>query len=143
MTRQHNIEITDNPGNWLRWGNLVIMWIKGEETRPRNVGDLKTMLTGYRIDYDIIRGGDGRTVDIVDYDSTGARTITIPLPTMQMVDDDRRYLREEWDAGRRDYPAPTFYDMMYDGPRHAFTDPDDFKKMGKRRLGEYVINECM
>src|ERR1700748_3572340 len=42
--KNHNIDITDNVDNWLRWGNLVMSWVKGATQTPKTVAALKAQM---------------------------------------------------------------------------------------------------
>jgi hypothetical protein len=120
---------------------------KGEvDPLPRTKAEFERLLSYYRI-VGHVRGNDpNRGVTITVYDaSDDAQAVTITIPSIDMIKQDQDFLEAAWNAGRRDYPLESFYDAMYDGPKRRFTAEEDeyFKKMGKRRLGEYVINECM
>lgn len=146
----HNIIIKDIDSNWTAWGKLVRDWIENPGNRPTTVGNVTTPALGTlrRAMADggvtgIVTGPAARGVTFVDYSDAG--NIVIPLPTKAMVRVDERYL--DWVAmqapGRCNYPLPSFYAVAFGGAAMVDLNADQLQKMGARRLGEYVINECM
>lgn len=144
----HNIIIKDMDSNWTAWGKLVRDWIDNPGSRPSTVGTPTTAgtlrqamanggVTG------IVTGAPARGVTFVDYSDSG--NIVIPLPTKTMVRVDERFL--DWVAmqppGRCTYPLPSFYAVAFGGAAMVDLSATELQKMGARRLGEYVINECM
>jgi hypothetical protein len=138
----HSIMIKDEDSNWTSWGNLVRNWIDNPGTRPANVGALRTAMTGAGV-VGLVAGGANRGVTFVDYTDGG--NIVIPLPTPAMVRVDERLLK--WiamrAAGQCKYPLPTFYAVAFGGAAMVDLSENELLAMGTRRLGEYVINECM
>lgn len=141
----HNINIRDTNENWLKWGRLVLAWIEGNARRPRTVGELKQqMRTAGLLDTDFsVRGADTRRVEVTDYPGTGP--IVIPVPTERMVDLDKAELIRlaALPSGQKKYPSPAFYGLLYGNVQKVDMDQVDMFQMALRRLGEYVINECM
>jgi len=144
MPKEHSIEIDDNDDNWHNWGRLVIKWINNPGTRPTTARQLKKQwddhvppITGR------IRGlAANVAVEVTTYDADGP--IIIPIPTWKMIDKDWKHLSDEFTGGRKKYPIPTFYDLIYQTPtRRDFATYQDLEDQAARRLGEYVINECM
>jgi|GEM_PF-6745479 len=144
MAKEHSIEIDDNDANWLAWGRLVVSWIDDPGLRPTTAKQLKKQwdastpkITGK------IRGlANNIAVEITTYDGDGP--IIIPIPTRKMLDKDWTHLATEFGLGNKRYPVPTFYDLMYQTPtRKDFATYLDLENQACRRLGEYVINECM
>lgn len=144
----HNIIIKDIDANWTAWGKLVRDWIDNPGNRPGTVGTPTTagtlrhaMATGGVTG--IVTGGPARGVTFVDYSDGG--NIVIPLPTKNMVRVDERFL--DWVAmqapGHCHYPLPSFYAVAFGGASMVDLSAAELQKMGARRLGEYVINECM
>ena len=111
--------------------------------RPDRVDRLRTALTGANVRGTVEDLGNPlRQVEIRTYPGTG--NIIIPIPTEAMALRDWKYLEGEWDAGRKTYPLPDFYSSLFQGnpPAKVLTRPE-LRQIAKRRLGEYVINECM
>jgi hypothetical protein len=140
----HNINIQDSNSNWTHWGNLVKGWIDGTITpRPTTVGQLRTAMTGAGV-IGTVKGDPARGVTLVDYNPvTGP--IIIPLPTKEMVEIDEDLL--VWISMRpsayRQYPLPTFYAVAFGNAAMVPLTQSELLEMGRRRLGEYVVNECM
>ena len=138
----HNIDITDNVDNWLRWGNLVMSWVKGATQTPNTVGALKTQMHTAGVD-GTVRGPDTRVVTFVVYPVNGA--IVIPLPNEPMVEKDNNYLKQLTNNGTQaaPYPLQSFYSACFQGAAPAQFSLQELLNMEARRIGEYVINECM
>lgn len=138
----HNIDITDNVDNWLRWGNLVMSWVKGATQTPNNVGALKAQMHTAGVDAKV-RGPDTRIVTFVVYPENGA--IVIPLPNAPMVQMDNNYLKQLTNNGTQPaaYPLQSFYSACFAGAASAKFSLQELLNMEHRRIGEYVINECM
>jgi hypothetical protein len=139
----HNINIEDDNDNWSRWGNLVASWINDKTiTRPATVGDLRAAMKAAGV-IGIVEGDDSRGVTFVDYKDTGP--IVIPLPTAAMVKADVDLLDgiAMHPPGQRRYPLPTFYAVAFGGLSMVDLGQSELQVMARRRLGEYVINECM
>ena len=69
-----------------------------------------------------------------------AGAIIIPIPTPPMIATDVAILTG---IAPGPYPLPSFYsDIFGMAPQKIYTLPQ-LKDMALRRLGEYVINECM
>lgn len=142
----HNINIRDNNNKaWLDWGKLVFEWIAGTTERPTTVGVLKQQMrdAGLTDEEFSVRGADDREVQVTDYPGTGP--IVIPIPTDDMIDDDMRELARiaAGASGTRHYPIPRFYNIIYGGAPKVDMTLVQMNQMARRRLGEYVINECM
>lgn len=141
----HNVNIKDTDENWLKWGRLVLSWIEGNVARPRRVDTLKAQMRAAGLtDEDFsVRGADNRVVEVTDYPGVGP--IVIPVPTERMVDLDKAELIRlaALPSGRRKYPTPAFYGRIYGGAAKVDMDQVEMFQMALRRLGEYVINECM
>ena len=140
----HNVVITDTDENWLAWGKLVDKWIDNPGSRPTTVQLLRDAMDNAnpRV-YGTIKGNPGRGVQVVPYSGSN---ILIPIPTRAMVNEDIRILQGVLNnpPGQRNYPLPQFYRRIFRGAAMTdFTSLSDLEDMAKRRLGEYVINECM
>jgi len=138
----HNIDIVDNVDNWLRWGNLVLSWVNQATQTPNNVGALKAQMTAAGVDGHV-KGADSRGVTFVVYPVNGA--IVIPLPNAPMVQADNHYLRQLTHNGTQPapYPLQSFYSACFAGAPPAQFSLQELLNMEARRIGEYVINECM
>lgn len=142
----HNIDIVNTAANWLRWGELVLHWINDPTDRPQTVRDLRLAMAANNVQGTVWAGNPDdpdRDVRIEDYPGTGP--IIIPLPTPDMIARDVAILRRHWEKppGQRLYPLPNFYAAVYGGAARVDMTEAQMKAMAKRRLGEYVINECM
>ncbi len=145
----HNIDIVNTAANWLRWGQLVLFWIENPDERPENVRDLRramAMVLPLPVQGTVWAGDPDdpdRPVRIEDYPGTGP--IIIPLPTLDMIARDKRILDRILTAGGGvgKYPLPRFYNAAYANPERADLNQAQMYDMALRRLGEYVINECM
>lgn len=148
VSEAHNIDIVNTPANWLRWGELVMHWIDDPTDRPETVRDLRLAMANATPPIQgTVWAGDpddpDRPVRIEDYPGTGP--IIIPLPTPDMIARDLRILRRHWErpVGQRFYPIPGFYAAIYGGVAKVDMTEPQMRALAKRRLGEYVINECM
>jgi hypothetical protein len=138
----HNIDIDDDIANWLRWGNLVLSWVNQATPTPNNVGELKTQMATAGVNGKV-KGPNSRGVTFVVYPVDGA--IVIPLPNADMVKVDNRYLRDLTHNGTNPapYPLQSFYSACFAGAPPAVFSLQELLNMEARRIGEYVINECM
>jgi hypothetical protein len=138
----HNVTITDNNANWLLWGNLVLAWVNGTQATPQTVDDLRTQMANANVQGQV-QGNPNRAVTFVTYPVNGA--IVIPLPNPGMVQSDNQYLRHLTDNGKQPapYPLPAFYSVCFGGTAEAALSLQELLDMEARRIGEYVINECM
>lgn len=146
----HSVHFDDNLGNWLAWGKLVDGWIfNTPPNRPNDAGELEdqmkapgTSITG------IVLGGlpaplspadRNRPVNVIPYNNA-AGPITIHIPHKNMAKLDKDWLAT---LGSSAYPLPTFYSAIFGGAALATLSSAVLEEMRKRRVGEYVINECM
>ena len=138
----HNVQITDNNANWLRWGNLVLAWANGTQTLPQTVADLRTQMAAANVQGQV-QGSPQRTVTFVVYPVNGA--IVIPLPNPGMLQSDNQYIRGLTGNGNHPapYPLPAFYAVCFGGAAEVPLGLQELLDMEARRIGEYVINECM
>jgi hypothetical protein len=136
----HNITIVDNNANWLRWGNLVLNWVNGTQATPQTVNDLRTQMADANVQGQI-QGNPNRAVAFVVYPVNGA--IVIPLPNPGMVQSDNQTLRQLAHGGPANYPLPAFYSVCFGGAAEVPLGLQELLDMEARRIGEYVINECM
>lgn len=142
----HNVDIAPGAGNYLRWGTLVMSWITNPNLRPITVGGLRTAMARARVEGTVFGGepdNPDRRVRIEDYPGTGP--VVIPLPTIDMINRDKRIIAriQQKPVGERFYPVPNFYSAIYGGAGKVDMDRNDMEDMMLRRLGEYVVNECM
>jgi hypothetical protein len=140
-TITHNINIDDDIDNWLRWGNLVLSWVNGA-TLPTTVAQLKAQMAAASVN-GTVKGPNSRGVTFVVYPVDGA--IVIPLPNPDMVDVDNKYLRQLAHNGGQPvpYPLQSFYSACFGGAPQVNFSLQELLNMEARRIGEYVINECM
>jgi hypothetical protein len=138
----HNITITDTTNNWLAWGNLVLAWVNGTQATPQTVQDLRTQMTAANVQGQI-QGNPNRAVTFVMYPVNGA--IVIPLPNPGMVQSDNQLLRQLTHGGTQPapYPLQSFYSVCFGGAAPVPLSLQLLLDMEARRIGEYVINECM
>jgi hypothetical protein len=148
MPRLHNVDIENTPEDWLKWGQLVKYWIDNPGVvRPNTVKKFNDLIQNppWNINGKAW-GPDDRAVNILTYDSSDdTKTIVIPIPDKKMLDKDWEHLTTRWNQGHTKYPIPRWYGQAFqnDPPKRFFNSLDEIKEMGLRRLGEYVINECM
>lgn len=146
MPKEHSVEIYEGDANWLRWGKLLKTWIENPGQRPRTAADLQAALDNHNPPIKgKVRGANDPNVSVEfrTYDATGP--IIIPIPTPKMIKKDWDHLRDEFNAGNKKYPTPKFYGLIYqnDPPKRDFNTVAEMEELALRRLGEYVINECM
>jgi hypothetical protein len=146
----HNVTVEHDNDNWARWGKLVVSWIEKPESRPTSVGALRKAMDDAGVDGAAVGsdgttdGGNDRGVTMLDYGGPD-HPVIIPLPTAGMIEYDKKLL-DEIDAkplGQRHYPLPVFYSVAFGGAPMVDLSKDELYAMMLRRLGEYVINECM
>ena len=82
-----------------------------------------------------------RRVEFVDYDDD---KLYIPLPSTTMVLNDESDLRAiaGRSPGQRQYPLPNFYAIAFGGATEVDLSESEMLALGRRRLGEYTIQEC-
>jgi hypothetical protein len=138
----HNVTIVDNNANWLAWGNLVLAWVNGTQGTPQTVSDLRAQMAAANVQGQV-QGSPQRGVTFVVYPVNGA--IVIPLPNPGMVQSDNQLLRQLTHNGAQPapYPLPAFYSVCFGGAAPAALGLQEMLDMEARRIGEYVINECM
>jgi hypothetical protein len=136
----HNVNIVDNNANWLAWGNLVLNWVNGTQATPQTVSELRAQMAAANVQAQV-QGNPNRGVTFVVYPVNGA--IVIPLPNAGMVQQDNQYLRQLAHGGTAPYPLPAFYSVCFGGTAPAALALQELLDMEARRIGEYVINECM
>jgi hypothetical protein len=138
----HNVQIVDNSANWLTWGNLVLAWVNNTQQAPTTVAELRTQMANAGVQGQI-QGNPNRGVSCITYPVNGA--IVIPLPNASMVQADNQYLRHlaQQGGGTAAYPLPIFYSACFGAAPPAQLSLQELLNMEARRIGEYVINECM
>jgi hypothetical protein len=134
------VQIQDNAANWQKWGDLVRSWIFHSNPRPATTADMQTQMYDYQIVGHV--PGPIRPVQFVDYSNTAP--LYFPLPTQQMVIDDETKLHAiaAMPPGQRHYPLPTFYAIAFGARPEADLSDTEMLAFGRRRLGEYTIQEC-
>jgi hypothetical protein len=90
-----------------------------------------------------VKGDPQRGITFVVYPKNGA--ITIPLPNDDMLKLDEAYLRTLTHNGTQPaaYPLQSFYAVCFGGAAEVPLSLQEMLDMEARRVGEYVINECM
>jgi hypothetical protein len=130
------IQIVDDNDNWLKWGNLVQMWIDDGESRPTDVRELRAQLNGKGIKAEVA-GADDRLVQIQSYDDSPDGTLVIMVPTSGMRD------AKMATVGPGPYAnMPLFYDIAFAGAARANLSAQEARDFAVRRIGEYSVNEC-
>lgn len=142
MAHVHNVHIDNDNANWLRWGNLVMAWINGTQAVPQKVKDLNDQMSAAGV-RGKAEGGDNRRVDFPRYPV--GQGVVIPLPDKTMMDADTQLLIDLTNNGTNSapYPLPDFYAVCFGGAPRVALSLQELKDMEARRVGEYVINECM
>ena len=135
------VNITDDPANWVKWGSLVRAWIFGEVTLPTDTAKMQQQMTDRGIDGSV--PGPVRGVTFIPYND--GEPLIFPLPTQAMVHANEAALAKAAGnpAGQRDYPLPGFYAIDFGGAKEVDLTLDEMLAMGRRRLGEYTIQVCM
>lgn len=153
----HSVQFEDTPGNWLQWGKLVEAWINDQASRVRKWGDLEDQMLARvgplqgTTPITLVKIGGMNTplsaqdrnnnVQIKEYNNHNPnKIITINIPDKAMKDADKDWLAGE---GMRTYPVPTFYSEMFGYAPLVIVSSAVLEDMRLRRVGEYVINECM
>lgn len=134
------VNITDDPANWVKWGLLVRAWIFGTTPLPNDTAAMQAQMTAAGIAGSV--PGPVRGVTFVPYND--GTPLIFPLPTQAMV------LANETDLakiaaqppGQRHYPLPGFYALAFGGASEVDLRPNDMQDFGNRRLGEYTIQVC-
>jgi hypothetical protein len=131
------IQIADDDGNWLKWGELVQDWILDNEQRPGTVQELRDMMLKRGIDARVSGAAD-REVRFYPYpDEPGP--LVIPLPSKKMLADKLA------DKKPGPYPnalMPGFYNAVYTYPTRINMTQAVSDAFALRRIGEYCVNEC-
>jgi hypothetical protein len=135
------VQIHDDPDNWLRWGNLVRGWVFNSALRPANTTDMQTQMAAAGVVGHI--GGPPRAVTFTPF-NYGSGPLIFPLPTTEMVTYDETELATiaAKPPGQRQYPLPSFYPIAFGGAAKVDLAPSVVLDFGRRRLGEYTILEC-
>jgi hypothetical protein len=145
----HSVAFDDTDANWLKWGEIVNGWIFGTLNEPHNLGELEDIMLGYPYNMTgvmlagVVAPNPDRTrpVNVTAYNNhTPGQPIKIHIPDSAMALSDKDWLAGE---GNRTYPVPSFYSAMFGGQALVALTPAMLEEMRKRRVGEYVINECM
>jgi hypothetical protein len=130
-----HIQLKDDNQNYVNWGQLVLAWILGTQSRPTTVAELKAQLTQKAVTA-IIQGADTRAVVIQDYLSRPDDPLIIMVPTLDMLNDKLQTVTSGL------YPLPLFYDIAFGGAARASLSPQESQNFALRRIGEYTVNEC-
>jgi hypothetical protein len=134
------VNITDNPGNWVKWGQLVRAWIFGTSTLPNDTAAMQAQMAAAGVSGSV--PGPVRPVTFVPYNDT--TPLIFPLPTQAMVLKDEAELKQiaAKPPGQRVYPIPSFYAIAFGGAAKVDLTEQQLDDFGGCRLGEYTIQEC-
>lgn len=138
----HNITITDDNANWRRWGALVLDWVATPASQPTTVTQLRAAMAAAGVAGNVVGAGT-RGVTCVNYTDAGSIIIPLPTPAMMIADETLLDGIATAPVGQRRYPLPTFYSVLFGGNPRVDLTAAQLRTMGRQRLGEYVINECM
>jgi hypothetical protein len=133
------IDIADYPDNWKNWGDLVRKWISNQLPLPADTTAMQAQISAAGVDATI--PGPPRAVEFVPYNPNALQFM---LPTDSDVTDAEAELSNiaTQQAGQRQYPLPSFYPIAFGGAREVDLSLDELLAFGRRRLGEYVVQEC-
>ena len=132
------VNISDDNENWCKWGQLVLDWITGSETRPTSTSELNALLKTKGIN-GVVPGPD-RPLLIRDYSDD---IVYIYLPSEKMLGDKLATTHSDPASTIQEpYPLPLFYNAAYEAPVRAIMSPEERRKFALRRIGEYTVNEC-
>jgi hypothetical protein len=136
------IDIVDDPGNWLNWGKLVRSWVFGTTSMPTNTTQLQTQIDAAHVRLNNPLPSN-RLVQFDHFEDPPGK-LHIPLPTQKMVTDDENNLKSiaTKPQGQRHYPLPSFYAIAFGGAQEVDLAINELLDFGTRRLGEYTIQEC-
>jgi hypothetical protein len=134
------VDIQDDAENWRRWGDLVRSWIFNPNTRPETTADMQSQMNDNNIAGQV--PGPVRKVKFVDYDDDKLY-ISLPSTTMVLNDESDLNAIAGRPPGQRKYPLPNFYAIAFGGAAaEADLSGSEMLAFGRRRLGEYTIQEC-
>jgi hypothetical protein len=133
------VDIQDDAANWLRWGELVRSWVFDRNTRPATTADMQIQMNDHHVVGQV--PGPSRPVKFIDYDDD---KLYFPLPSTTMVlnDESELHVIAGRAQGQRHYPLPTFYAIAFGGAPEVDLSDTEMLAFGRRRLGEYTIQEC-
>ncbi len=133
------VDIQDDAENWRRWGDLVRTWIFNEAPRPKTGTEMQLQMDKNNV-VGTVPDPD-RPVEFVDYNDD---TLYIPLPSQTMVLNDESHAARHrgTSPGQRQYPLPVFYAIAFGGATEVDLSESEMLALGRRRLGEYTIQEC-
>jgi hypothetical protein len=135
------VNITDNPANWVKWGTLVRAWIFGTKPLPADTAKMQQQMTEAGVAGSV--PGPVRGVTFIPYND--GEPLIFPLPTQAMVLKDEAELKHIAmnPPGARLYPIPSFYATAFGGAAKADLTLHQLLDFSSCRLGEYTIQECM
>jgi hypothetical protein len=135
------VNITDNPANWAKWGQLVRAWIFGTTPLPNDTAAMQAQMTAAGVAGSV--PGPVRGVTFVPYND--GTPLIFPLPTQAMVLKDEAELKQiaAKPANHRSYPIPSFYATAFGGAAEVDLGQHELLEFGSCRLGEYTIQECL
>jgi hypothetical protein len=133
------VNIADDADNWRKWGDLVRSWIFDPHTRPDDTAAMQTQINNNQIDGHV--PGPVRKVKFIDYDD-GKLYFPLPSETMVLNDEADLHAIAQRQQGQRQYPLPTFYAAAFGLASKVDLNDAEMLAFGRRRLGEYTIQEC-
>jgi hypothetical protein len=135
------VDITDNPANWVKWGTLVRSWIFGTTPLPADTAKMQKQMTEAGVAGSV--PGPIRGVTFIPYND--GEPLIFPLPTQAMVLANEAQLAKiaTKPVGQRDYDLPNFYGIAFGGAKECDLTLNELLDFGRRRLGEYTIQVCM
>lgn len=134
------VNIKDDPDNWIKWGALVRKWIFGTGPLPNDTAAMQAQMDAAGVVGTV--PGPVRGVTFVPYND--GTPLIFPLPTQAMVLKDEAELKQiaAKPAGQRLYPIPSFYATAFGGAAKCDLTEPQMLDFGGCRLGEYTIQEC-
>jgi hypothetical protein len=133
------VHICDDATNWRKWGDLVRSWVFDKSKRPADTAAMQAQMDAAQIKGCV--PGKTRPVEFYDYNDD---ELYFPLPSTTMVLNDEADLSAiaARPLGQRQYPLPNFYAIAFSGAAEADLSANEMLAFGRRRLGEYTIQEC-
>jgi hypothetical protein len=135
------VDIKDDPANWVKWGALVRSWIFGIKPLPGDTAAMQQQMKAEGIIGSV--PGPVRGVTFIPYND--GEPLIFPLPTQAQVMASEAELAKIAGnpPGKRHYPVPSFYPLAFGGAPEVDFGLHEMLDFGKCRLGEYTIQLCM
>jgi hypothetical protein len=134
------VDIKDDPANWVKWGTLVRAWIFGTKPLPGDTAAMQQQMTAEGVVGSV--PGPARGVTFIPYND--GSPMIIPLPTQAQVLAAEAELTKIAGnpSGQRNYPLQGFYAAAFGGAKEVDLTLHELLDFGKSRLGEYTILAC-